>query len=83
MQLRDMITRMQAIAKDVTILGTFLDNHDMARFAHSTRDNALRQNALAYPFLGDGIPIMYSGGEHGYTGGEKTPLRSIYLDVPC
>ena len=27
-------------------------------------------NALAYPFLGDGIPIMYSGAEQGFAGGK-------------
>lgn len=27
-------------------------------------------NALAFPFLADGIPIMYSGAEHDFEGGK-------------
>lgn len=30
----------------------------------------LRMNAIAFPFLADGIPMMYSGGEQGFEGGE-------------
>lgn len=32
----------------------------------------LRMNALAFPFVADGIPIMYSGAEQEYEGGEPT-----------
>jgi hypothetical protein len=30
----------------------------------------LRMNSLAFPFVADGIPIMYSGAEQEYEGGE-------------
>lgn len=36
-------------------------------------------NAIAFPFLADGIPIMYSGGEQGFEGGTRrtfvSPIR--------
>jgi alpha-amylase len=31
-------------------------------------------NAIAFPFLADGIPIMYSGGEQEYEGGKSSDL---------
>ena len=37
----------------------------------------LRMNALAYPFLGDGIPITYSGAEQSFTGGGFSPSNSL------
>lgn len=33
-------------------------------------------NAIAFPFLADGIPIMYSGGEQGFEGGTRRTLVS-------
>lgn len=35
----------------------------------------LRMNALAFPFVADGIPIMYSGAEQEYEGGEPAEKR--------
>jgi alpha-amylase len=31
-------------------------------------------NAMAFPFLADGIPIMYSGGEQEFEGGRSFDL---------
>ncbi|KAJ9124419.1 hypothetical protein QFC24_003206 [Naganishia onofrii] len=76
-ELTDMMLRAQSEASDVTTLTTFLDCPDylatmivLPRFAHAVLDKSLRMNALAFPFLADGIPIMYSGAEHGFEGGD-------------
>ncbi|RAL13767.1 alpha-amylase [Aspergillus homomorphus CBS 101889] len=46
-----------------THLATFLENHDVPRFASLQNDTALAQNALAFTLLTDGIPIVYQGSE--------------------
>ncbi|GHJ86291.1 hypothetical protein NliqN6_2693 [Naganishia liquefaciens] len=76
-ELTDMMLRAQSEAKDVSTLTTFLEQAKMPqpdlqvpRFAHNVADDSLRMNALAFPFLADGIPIMYSGGEQVYEGGD-------------
>lgn len=54
--------------KDVSVLGTFSENHDLPRFASQTQDRALAKNALALTLLWDGIPIVYAGQEQHYAG---------------
>ncbi|KAG2086680.1 glycoside hydrolase family 13 protein [Suillus cothurnatus] len=49
--------------------GSFLDNHDQARFKHLVSDAALVANAAVWPFIHDGIPIIYNGQEQGLSGG--------------
>jgi len=49
--------------------GAFLENHDQPRFPSFTNDTGLIKNAMAWPFIGDGLPIVYQGQEQGYTGG--------------
>ncbi|KAI0691609.1 alpha-amylase [Earliella scabrosa] len=49
--------------------GSFLENHDQPRFQSLTSDEALVKNAMAWPFVQDGIPILYYGQEQGYQGG--------------
>lgn len=57
--------------------GSFLDNHDQPRFAGlvANADSALIKNAMAFPFIHDGIPIVYQGQEQGYTGGADPANR--------
>lgn len=50
--------------------GAFLENHDQPRFGAITNDSALRANAIVWPFIYDGIPILYYGQEQGLSGGE-------------
>lgn len=50
--------------------GSFLENHDNARFQSHTTDSGLVANAVAWPFVNDGIPILYYGQEQGYQGAE-------------
>ncbi|TFK64230.1 glycoside hydrolase family 13 protein [Pluteus cervinus] len=48
--------------------GLFLENQDQPRFQSITKDQSLVQNAMAWPFVFDGIPILYYGQEQGYDG---------------
>ncbi|KAF2260515.1 alpha-amylase [Lojkania enalia] len=66
--LLDSLSSMQSTCKDVSVLGTFSENHDLPRFASQTDDMALAKNVLAYTVLSDGIPIVYAGQEQHYSG---------------
>lgn len=59
---------LKATCKDISVLGTFTENHDLPRFASQTPDLALAKNALALTILWDGIPIVYAGQEQHYAG---------------
>ncbi|OSX57023.1 glycoside hydrolase family 13 protein [Postia placenta MAD-698-R-SB12] len=48
--------------------GSFLENQDNPRFQSVQTDQALVSNAISWPFIQDGIPILYYGQEQGYTG---------------
>lgn len=70
----------QLYASGAFMTGSFLDNHDQARFKHLVSDAAvsskalsdqlyilnsttaqLAANAAVWPFIHDGIPIIYNG----------------------
>ena len=59
---------------DTFALGSFLENHDMPRFANSNDDMALAQNAMTYILLNDGIPTVYQGQEQHFKG-NGTPFN--------
>lgn len=54
----------------MTLLGSFLENHDNPRFPSITSDISLAENAIAFTILMDGIPIVYYGQEQHYSGGD-------------
>jgi alpha-amylase len=54
--------------KDISVLGTFSESHDLPRFASQTKDMSLAKNALALTMMWDGIPIVYAGQEQHYAG---------------
>lgn len=54
--------------KNLDYLGTFIDNHDNARFLSGQQDQVLYQNAIAYVLLGQGLPILYYGTEQAFHG---------------
>lgn len=60
------IENMQALCADVTVLGSFTENHDVVRFAFGQPDVAVAANVIAYGMLGDGIPVVYEGQEQHY-----------------
>ncbi|KAJ6568868.1 GH13 alpha-amylase precursor [Mycena capillaripes] len=57
------------------VTAAFLENHDQPRFPAYTADAALQRNALAWVFVGDGIPVLYYGQEQGYQGGADPSNR--------
>lgn len=71
----DMFNQVSSIFPDPAALGSFLDNHDNARWLNSKNDISLLKNALAYVILARGIPIVYYGTEQGYSGGADPANR--------
>jgi len=69
---------------DTLALGSFLENHDMPRFADRTDDMALAKNAMMYILLNDGIPTVYQGQEQHFKGNgtpfNREPLWSSKYD---
>ncbi|KAK4120522.1 glycoside hydrolase family 13 protein [Parathielavia appendiculata] len=59
---------------DTLALGSFIENHDMPRFASLNDDLALAKNAMAYVLLNDGIPTVYQGQEQHFKG-NGTPFN--------
>ncbi|TFY68820.1 hypothetical protein EVG20_g3408 [Dentipellis fragilis] len=55
----------------LSLLGSFLENHNNPRFMNVTQDMALAANVMTFPFVHDGTPIVYYGQEQGYSGGEE------------
>ncbi|KAF9650224.1 glycoside hydrolase family 13 protein [Thelephora ganbajun] len=70
------ITTSQSAYKN-GLFGTasFLENHDQPRFPSLTNDTARLRNAITFPFVHDGIPIVYYGQEQGYAGGPDPANR--------
>ncbi|KAK4188342.1 family 13 putative glycoside hydrolase [Podospora australis] len=62
------LNTLKGVAKDLSLYGSFLENHDVERFASITKDMALAKNGIAFMMLKDGIPIIYQGQEHHYVG---------------
>lgn len=61
--------------KDISVLGSFIDNHDNPRFLNVRNDQAAYMNALAYVLLAEGIPIIYYGTEAAFNGGNDPYCR--------
>lgn len=53
---------------DVQLMGNFIENHDLPRYAGITNDEHQRINALAFQFVIDGMPVVYYGQEQAFTG---------------
>ncbi|KAH8593274.1 alpha-amylase [Bisporella sp. PMI_857] len=64
------VNNIKSACADTTLLGSFLENHDVKRFASLTQDISLTKNAIAFNILQDGIPIIYYGQEQRYSGGD-------------
>ncbi|CRL19393.1 Glycosyl hydrolase, family 13, catalytic domain [Penicillium camemberti] len=71
----DMHDKIDSAFPDPSALGTFIDNHDNARWLSVKNDKSLLANALAYVILARGIPIVYYGTEQGYAGGNDPANR--------
>ncbi|KAJ6569459.1 glycoside hydrolase family 13 protein [Mycena capillaripes] len=66
--------QMQARCKDVTLFGSFMENHDNPRLGSLTTDMARLKNLAALNIFSDGIPVVYYGQEQALTG-SKDPLN--------
>ncbi|PQE33091.1 hypothetical protein CJF32_00007648 [Rutstroemia sp. NJR-2017a WRK4] len=74
------INQMKSTCSDTTLLGSFLENHDVARFPSYTSDAALTKNAIAFTILADGIPIIYQGQEQHFSGASvPTNREALWL----
>lgn len=71
----DMMNTVSNTFPDPSALGTFLDNHDNARWLSVKNDQTLLKNALAFVILSRGIPILYYGTEQAYSGGDDPKNR--------
>jgi alpha-amylase len=60
---------------DLSVLGTFIDNHDHQRFLNYNNDHVAYKNALTYVITAIGIPIIYYGTEQGFAGGNDPDNR--------
>ncbi|KAJ0121021.1 glycosylhydrolase family 13-2 [Diaporthe amygdali] len=74
------INTMKSQATDLSLYGSFLENHDNVRFPSLTSDMSLAKSAIAFTMLMDGIPIIYEGQEQHYQGGDTPNNReAIWL----
>lgn len=64
----DTLTQSKQMFKDTTLLGNFLENQDLPRWASQSSDPQSMYNAMAFTFMYDGIPIVYYGQEFGFSG---------------
>jgi len=76
-QLQDTSDAMPGAFSDVSLLGTFVDNHDNARFLNLRNDHTAYKNALMHVLFSSGIPIIYYGSEQGFSGGSDPANREI------
>lgn len=53
---------------DTTVLGNFLESHDVVRWRNTTVDPRLGYNAQVAQFLLEGIPVVYYGSEQDFAG---------------
>lgn len=71
----DMHDKVGSLFPDASAMGTFLDNHDNARFLNQKNDVALLKNSLTYVLLARGVPIVYYGTEQAFSGGADPANR--------
>ena len=65
----------QTLWRDQTILGSFIDNHDITRFLNLTNNIAAFKAALTFSIMSVGIPIVYQGDEQAFSGGQDPTNR--------
>lgn len=75
-----MIEQVKDGCPDSTLMATFSENHDNARFPSVQGDIALAKNLIAYTIQSDGPTIIYEGQEQHYAGGNDPNNReAIWL----
>ncbi|KAF8920808.1 GH13 alpha-amylase precursor [Mucidula mucida] len=69
-KLIDTVTRSQEnYQTGLMTSGSFVESESQPRLPSLTQDASLIKNAVTWPFLHDGIPILYYGQEQGFSGG--------------
>lgn len=66
----DVLEQSQAKFVDTTVLGNFIENHDVPRWRSKSVDPQSMYNAMTWTFMTDGIPIVYAGQEQYFSGAE-------------
>ena len=67
---------------NVDILGSFMDNHDNARFLSQWNTMTGFKNAIIFALTARGIPFFYYGDEQGYAGGNDPMNReTLWTDM--
>jgi alpha-amylase len=56
-------------------VGSFVENQDNPRIQSVVTDQSIVKNVMTWPFINDGIPILYYGQEQGYQGGNDPNNR--------
>lgn len=64
----DTIAQSRKLFKDPGLLGNFLEDQDVPRWANFSVDPQTLYNAMVFTFMSDGIPIVYYGQEQGFNG---------------
>lgn len=64
----NLIAQNEGNCTDTSLMGNFIENHDLPRYAGITADQHQRVNAIAFTFVMDGMPVAYYGQEQAYTG---------------
>ncbi|KAJ3737415.1 glycoside hydrolase family 13 protein [Lentinula guzmanii] len=72
--LTETMSQGKQLYKDTTVLGNFLENQDLPRWASGSVDVQTLYNAMTFNFMTDGIPIVYYGQEQ-YFSGAGDPLN--------
>uniref|UniRef100_A0A7S3MMW5 alpha-amylase n=1 Tax=Favella ehrenbergii TaxID=182087 RepID=A0A7S3MMW5_9SPIT len=67
---------------NIDVLGSFMDNHDNARFlsVYPGRDNGFK-NAVCFALTARGIPFFYYGDEQMFSGGNDPANRESLWDA--
>jgi alpha-amylase len=66
--------------KDIEALGSFMDNHDNARFLSQYDNWTGFKSAITFALTARGIPFFYYGDEQGYRGGNDPANRESLWD---
>lgn len=72
----------QAAFPDLSLLGTFIDNHDNPRFLNQNADQTAYANAITYVLTAQGIPIIYYGTAVAFNGGNDPDCREPLWSSP-
>ncbi|KAJ8508544.1 hypothetical protein ONZ45_g9193 [Pleurotus djamor] len=86
--LSDFISKSPDVFHDTTVLGNFMENHDVPRWHNHSVDPQSMFNSMTLSFMMDGIPIVYQGQEQYFSGNadpwNREPLwPSGYAKTPA